>query len=160
MRIEYIAGFVDGEGSLCTGAGGAYRYKGKARRPTYRPQITVMQTHHEVLAKIREYFGNAGGIFKRKKTKAHHKDSWAWTVTGHKQCAPILRELIPHLIVKREVAEELLRFCEHRLEQKTRPFTQVDADYINRIRALNDQRGGQRRETHPLGVQFLQGDNS
>ncbi len=118
-----------------------------------------MQTHYGVLDQIRQHFFGAGGIFKRKKTKDHHKDSWAWTVTGHKQCAPILRKLIPYLIVKREVAEMLLQFCEHRLEQKTRPFTQVDADYINRIRTLNDQRGGQRRETHPLGAQFLQGDN-
>ena len=92
MSWQYIAGFVDGEGSIV-----------KTKRTVYR--ILVPQTHEGVLEEIKKFTG-VGYIFKCKTRKAHWKDNWVYAISRQKDVLFVLKKLKPYLIVKRQLAED------------------------------------------------------
>ena len=100
LSIEYIAGFIDGEGSVKASMG--------AKRT---PSIEITNTDRDVLAEISSSIESFIGrklspIFLYKKYKDHHRQSY-----GLYLGAPVLREFLPFLIpelrVKRFQAEAL-----------------------------------------------------
>jgi len=101
LSIEYIAGFIDGEGCF------------KASQGTKRsPSIEISNTDEDVINEISESIEYITGIepcpaFKYKKYKDHHKQSYGLYIG-----APILRLLLPILIdelrVKRFQAEAMI----------------------------------------------------
>lgn len=103
-EIAYIAGIIDGEGSISF----SYRPRG-----IVVPLVQVSNTH---LALI-EWLGAAisgGSIcidYGRKRRPAHHKPTHMWRCSG-----AVARELVsiiqPHLIVKRRQADLLLSLHE------------------------------------------------
>jgi len=89
---QYIAGFVDGEGSIV-----------KTKRTVYR--ILIPQTHEGVLKAIQGFTG-MGFIFKGKTRKAHWKDNWVYVVAQQRQVLFFLKKIHPYLIVKRQLATD------------------------------------------------------
>lgn len=93
MTAEYIAGFIDGEGTIqITGN---------------RVRITIPQTNFEVLEEIRNFLG-VGKVFKEKKRQAHWKDSWVYYTTNTKDTCKVLELIKTYLIVKKDRAFEAL----------------------------------------------------
>lgn len=90
MSWQYIAGFVDGEGSIV-----------QTQKRVYR--LLIPQTHEGVLQEIR-HFVAAGTIYKVKKRQAHWKDSWTFAVARQEDLLRFLKKIIPHLIVKKSLA--------------------------------------------------------
>lgn len=92
MSWQYIAGFVDGEGSIV-----------KAKNTTvYR--VLIPQTHEGVLKAIQE-FARVGIIYQCKTRKAHWKDNWVYAVARHKDVLYFLKKIRAYLIVKKKLAE-------------------------------------------------------
>jgi uncharacterized protein YerC len=96
MNIEYIAGFFDGEGTICV-------MKRKVR-------VTIPQTNLEVLEMIKTFFG-VGGITIIKSRKKHWKQAWCYYSGSNKASYKILCLLEEHLILKKEkllIAKKIL----------------------------------------------------
>lgn len=91
MNIDYIAGFIDGEGSITIRKN--------------RVRITIPQTNFEILDEIRLFFG-FGGITTVKKRKEHWKQSWVYYSGSNKNSDKILKLLDGHLILKQKKLEE------------------------------------------------------
>ena len=93
MTWNYIAGFFDGEGSI--------GHNGKGYR------LTIPQTSYLVLEEIKN-FTKKGDIIKTVKRKSHWKDNWVYYVARQKDVQIFLKKLLPHLIVKRKLAEQTI----------------------------------------------------
>lgn len=102
MTAEYIAGFIDGEGTITTS-------KNKIR-------ITIPQTNFEVLNEIQKYLG-IGKILKEKKRQTHWKDSWVFYTTNSKDSYNILLNIKDFLIVKKNKAFEAITIYESWVER-------------------------------------------
>ena len=91
LSIEYIAGFIDGEGSF-----GIY---------PHQTRMTVSNLNVGVLYMIRESLGAGGRIV----SKSQGRDCYELTMgaTGLRVALP---QLIPHLHVKRLLAELILEY--------------------------------------------------
>lgn len=98
LSPEYVAGLFDGEGSVTS----------TMNRKTGQIQVRacVAMTDEHIIRLLHIAFGGYFG--KQKKYAEHHKDTYAWYVTGNNLVA-FLQLVLPHLIVKREEAEVALK---------------------------------------------------
>jgi hypothetical protein len=93
MTWEYIAGFFDGEGSIC--------HNGKGYR------VTIVQTNQEVLDDI-IHFSGVGSVIKITKRKAHWKDSWVYYIARQKDVYFFIKHVVRFLRVKKNVVEKVV----------------------------------------------------
>ncbi len=100
MNWSYIAGFFDGEGSVAHNGIGF--------------RISIPQTNEEVLKSIRNFVG-FGFIIKIKKRKKHWKDCWTYYIASKKDVYCFLQQILPHLIVKKDIALEAMGKLEKQL---------------------------------------------
>ena len=97
MNWDYVAGFVDGEGSIT--------------RKGNRIRILISQTNKKVLNEIAKFSGT-GFVYKLTKRKSHWKDAWVYAVIGNKNVYKFLKGLGGKLIVKGGKAKYALRILE------------------------------------------------
>ena len=93
MTWEYIAGFIDGEGTIVR------------RKRVYN--LCISQTNFEVLEEIRKFTG-VGAIYSIDKRKPHWKEAWVYSAGGARGTYSVLLNVIDHLIVKRAWALRVL----------------------------------------------------
>ena len=112
---QYLAGFLDGEGSIGT------THSGKSRLVTGR--VTIANTNHELLHLLKAQFGGSVSV-----RKAGSKPGWrpfgSVTWTGRK-AQYILERVLPYLILKREQAELCLQLIRMRDQPKSVRFDWV-----------------------------------
>lgn len=137
MDWSYLAGFIDGEGSLMLVRSGSYRYKNVPRVPTYRPNLAITNNHRGVLEATRDFVG-LGRVYMRRRASPHHRDSYIFMASGFR-LMPIIQNLLPHLIIKRVQAEVMIAFIERRVIQRTKPFTHEDYSLVQRMQLLNNR---------------------
>jgi len=65
------------------------------------------------------------------------KPIWSYTLIGIQNIMSLLKQILPLLIVKREHAEIMLRYCDLRKQRWHKRFTQEEFDLANRLRQLN-----------------------
>lgn len=133
MSWEYIAGFIDGEGTLTFSP-----YKCGGLVTAWLPQLIAFQKRGEVLFVIRDFIGTGS-------VRTTSNDQNKLEINGRKRLTPIIRSLAPLLIVKRRNAEILLNFfeCRERTGGRNRPY---DEHCMNLIREMAlHQIGGRRR---------------
>lgn len=94
LNWSYIAGFVDGEGSIV-----------KCGETDYR--VLVSQTNEEVLELIKKFAG-VGRICQLTKRKSHWKESWLYFVGRQEDVLYFLKSVQPYLIVKRDLVERTI----------------------------------------------------
>ena len=141
MTAAYIAGFIDGEGSIGLTSHGRLRRDGRARGLTFRPVVTVYNKHRGVLESMRGY-AKVGRLHVRVRNRQEWSDAHIWKVDGGRDVEQLLRLIAPHLVVKREQATLLLRFIERRREQHTRPYTETDYELVLALRKVNGRHPG------------------
>ena len=99
--LAYIAGVVDGEGTLFVGR---YPRRGNAQL-AYRGYFAVANTHVPMLRHVKAVIG--GKIVEQGKGRG----TYSLTLTAN-EIRKWLPQLLPHLVVKRDQAEVLLAFLE------------------------------------------------
>lgn len=98
----YIAGFIDADGSFGIG-----RYKTTRGKLCYNGRIVVSGTD---LLTIRMFYQTFKGTFHSTIPKIKKaKQIYSWRANGQ-DCLPILKPLIPYLLLKRERAKLLFDF--------------------------------------------------
>lgn len=104
-KIIYLAGLVDGEGSI-----NITQYKiQNNKKIRWRPSIRLQMTDKEGV----ELFANTFGFnIYHYKGKEGHRDIYGCDAAWH-GCERILTALIPYLIIKRRLAAIVIEFCQH-----------------------------------------------
>lgn len=123
--VVWCAGFFDGEGSvsipLCK--------RGPKQTPTQQQlwlQISITQNRREPLFPIKDRFGGRVTIQPQPVDKKLTRPIWRWVADGQK-AATFLSAVLPHLRVKRRVAEVGLEF-QATIDSRTVSFAKVAAE--------------------------------
>ena len=94
---KYLAGLIDGEGCI-----DVQLTKGVYVRPRLRIAMTATS---EYMLKMAQ--NSLGGRLCPRQGSGNWNDSVSWELSGYKQACPVLRNVVNHLILKKEQA----RFC-------------------------------------------------
>ena len=100
MNWSYIAGFFDGEGSISPNNGGF--------------RVSIPQTSEQVFSEIRD-FTKMGFILSLKKRRDHWSDSWIYYLASKQDVCIFLENMLPHLVVKKELAQNAIRILRQQL---------------------------------------------
>jgi len=107
MSIEYLAGYVDADGYF--GLASVNIKSGKRRGYGYLyPQIQVGGVVRAPLEALAQEFG--GKLFVKSTRRLNEQPMLVWMLSGRKRLEPVIRQLEPHLLVKRRQAQLLLRY--------------------------------------------------
>lgn len=105
FSLDYLAGFIDGEGSLSLA-----RIPRRGRSTEYCVRLSIANTNRRILAKIQNQFG--GTLARNRWRNPRWKPGYALIWTNAAAVA-VLRRIGPHLRVKSSNAVALLEYTEH-----------------------------------------------
>lgn len=105
-RIAYLAGIIDGEGSIYIGN---FSCNPKTKEPYYQTNIQVTNTDIALIDWLRKVFGGLVTHRTPKQTPSNsRKDVYTWTISGER-LTHICELILPYLICKRKQAEIMLK---------------------------------------------------
>jgi len=139
---SYIAGFVDGEGSLMLSP------TPKSKWCPFQPRLRISNTNLDVIKWLQQ---KIGGFIKTREETNNRKQIWYLVVNGTK-LLPVLENMLPYLKVKKKHAELLIRYI--KLRKKHRycwGLTEEEVEIYKKLRELN-QRGNTRAK--PRGIKI------
>ncbi len=106
--LSYLAGVFDGEGCVSLSKG---RRRKTGWSPQYRVHMRVAMADGVVPLLFQNVFG--GGLHKRLPDgRRTLRTQYHWEITGH-SCLPILKELLPYILIKRPQFEVAIHFLEN-----------------------------------------------
>lgn len=111
LRIAYCAGLLDGEGSICfikQNKKGQHRKHGR-KSPVYYGLIRIGLVSKDALEIINEVF--PGSVIRCegvRKDRPTYQVMYRWEMRKRKLLIPMLKTLIPYLVIKKRQAELLL----------------------------------------------------
>jgi len=135
LQLAYLAGIVDGEGSLCIYRVNPAKYN-RYQSPNFRSVLNISNTKKELFDWIEENFGNLNKSKKHrrsmfKKNSTHERWIYEWVVQGHR-LVDICTQLLPYLVLKKRQAELILEFRKTYENQKGfGAHTPLDIDTIS-----------------------------
>ena len=144
ISSEYLAGFVDAEGSLMIA-------KFRATSPGkwyYRARASLDNVDGQVLREIQKSYG--GILFKPRRRKSGWRVVYKLVWTGDRT-QRLLHPILPHLRVKRKQGELLLRFIEHRSQTSLRRIGNRASPLPDRVIALREDFHARMRELNARG---------
>lgn len=132
--ISWLAGFVDGEGSIGFD-------KVSSKRDFHYPTITITNCHLLTMERIINILSDYGIRF-WVTTPNHRNSKWkpykVVVIRGLRRVKPFLELLLPYLYTKREQAQLVLDFANYRLSLPAKtPYGDKEKDMIAKIRNLN-----------------------
>ena len=104
-QLAYIAGLVDGEGSICIHRDAS----NKKRYVKYNLLVNVSNTDPRPLRLIQGLFGGSFFLTNRTVSREGKLPCWGINVSGPK-AENLLRKILPYLIIKKEQAVLALEF--------------------------------------------------
>lgn len=141
LSAKYLAGFIDGEGSLMI-------TRTRARRTdaaSYRARIAVANTNYGIIRQIhRDY----GGILANQPTRMSGWKNALQLVWSDGMVEELISSIGPHLRLKRKQADLLLEFIRHtkgtpqirkngRFAPHTKQVVDIRESFYRRAKALN-----------------------
>src|SRR5215471_14244408 len=95
LDLAYLAGIVDGEGSVGLDKMGTQNQRWVNIR--FHPQVTVVNANMDLMVWLSASFG---GTFRpRQQQRPYHKQTWRWKLTG-RAAADLCQDLLPFLRIK------------------------------------------------------------
>ena len=135
---SYLAGFIDGEGSI-----GLNKELDKRKGPRYfhyRPSLQIVNTHEGVMKFIHQQLGY-GDYRHVGENRRHHRGIYRVAVRNQGYLLELLKCLLPYLIIKRRQAELLVEYIEQRQNAWAKgwhkPTTARDHEIFKELRILN-----------------------
>jgi hypothetical protein len=105
IKLAYIAGVLDGDGSFSLIKGSSK----KSFSPLYYPMIQLASANRDLIDLFKSEFG--GNVTIRDsyigKDGSKRLPSYQWKSEKSAKCLPVLEDLIPYLIIKKERAKHL-----------------------------------------------------
>lgn len=139
----WVAGFVDGEGSI-----GIHRAADpRIGRHSYRAALQIGNTNRDALVRVAEIMGVTNAITQLAPQTERHATQWHFQVRERSHLWRILPQIEPYLVIKRLQAQLTLFFVASRLTHRGRgryaPFTPQELRCYEVLREAN--RRGPRR---------------
>lgn len=105
IKLAYLAGALDGDGSFSLIKGTSH----SSVSPLYYPMIQFANANEDAANRFYEYFGGSHNTRKpyTGKDGITRLPSYQWKLEKAPKCLPVLEELIPHLVIKKERAQFL-----------------------------------------------------
>jgi len=124
-KLAYIAGIVDGEGSIGIG---------KGKNMCLKPEVYVGMTDP---ACINALYNNTevGNMGSCSREKLLHKRIYTWRVKGKLEIYVLLKALRPYLITKKKQVDVLMEFIERRMLDV--PQSSYDDQLRDKLMTLN-----------------------
>lgn len=121
----WIAGIVDGEGWIGIS---------RLRPRYYQPRVDVTSTTPSMQRRLQTL---VGGNLSQTINKAPLRDTWRWSLWSITKVQAFVEVIGPLLVVKQEVAQEVLKFCRRHAEEARCTPSAWDERLYTRVRALN-----------------------
>lgn len=99
----YMAGLMDAEG--CFNIARCFRKASNCYN--YVAQIIFTNTNLEIMKWV---VFNFGGVYKKRKSISGNKQAFDWKITNQKHAMSFLSTIYPHLVVKKEEAELMMKY--------------------------------------------------
>jgi hypothetical protein len=108
-KIKILSGLIMGEGWI-----GMKKAKagGRSISPVYSVAMTITNTNSKLISWCIENFG--GNFYKNRSGNEKHKDAYTWQIQNNK-LYPLLKKVLPYLVIKDEQAKIVLNYLEHKL---------------------------------------------
>jgi len=109
------------------------------RTPFLKPEIVISNTSRNArkfLETIREKIG-VGTVYLNRPAKGNWNEEWRLSIQGLTAVYQVLGEILPFLIVKRDVAELVYEFCASRLQRYRLPYTSKEKEIADQVKKLN-----------------------
>lgn len=150
-EVGYLAGFIDGEGSIMIN-----RHSKKKNKKVYlEVYVAIYGTDIPTKDKLTDILDRMGlpyhvgwdtrsGYQKRK--------CWRIKAVGHKRCVPWLTRLLPYLTTKRVRAELAWKYLRSRLSRTDRrndDYTPEELEIVDEIRMANRGLGSETKRWEP-----------
>ncbi|MFQ5937380.1 MAG: LAGLIDADG family homing endonuclease [Acidiferrobacterales bacterium] len=142
IPLKYLAGLIDGEGcidlNVTTQVTGSW---------TIRPRVRIAMavSSRDLLCMLQQTHG--GHLSHRRSKNPAWQDSLAWEVAGYKRCCMLLRQVVNHLILKKEQAQ-LCLWMERNIKNR-----QVSTEVRD---ALRDEMKLMKKDPHRLSEKAQQ----
>lgn len=108
-HIAYLAGIIDGEGSIYIGA---YSSNPKTKTPHYQTNIEVTNTDKNLIDWLSQTFGGRTAFYTAKQTpKNSRRAVYRWMASGER-VTHLCELILPYLIVKKRQCEIMLQMRE------------------------------------------------
>lgn len=124
-EAAYLAGFIDGEGSVML-----YR-----RRDSVALRVTAANTHLATLKNIAKLCG-CGGVVHFDRGNPKHKPAGWWQVNAE-AAASMLKQIRPYMFTKRQQADLALDFQERLRDPAMKADRSWQLTYLERMKSLN-----------------------
>jgi hypothetical protein len=108
-KVAYLAGLLDGEGTICILRGSHKETKERVWFESYTLRLSITNTNLALLEWVRQHFG--GSIQERKEVTVRWNKTWIW-YCGGKNASDIIRKCLLFLVAKKEQAKIALTFRE------------------------------------------------
>ena len=109
VLLSYLAGIMDGEGTIRIGATKPSE-KNKHWNTKYYASVSMGNTSKEVVKMFVDKFGSKV----REECVPNRKKMYRWGTSGNIVVPKILKQLLPYLVIKKKQAELVIMFCETR----------------------------------------------
>lgn len=121
MNMDWLGGFIDGEGCFSF-----------AWRNGFVPEFRITNTNREALYLAKELLG-AGRVLDYDYSTA------TYFLSGFK-LLPVLKKILPHLIIKKQECELLIKYIELRLKRKYMPYNLEELGLIQKLSELHGRK--------------------
>ena len=134
VKLAYLAGIVDGEGSLCIYRVNPAKYN-RYQTPNFRSVLNISNTKKELFDWIEEHFRNLNHKSKKhkrsifKKNSTHERWIYEWVIQGLR-LEDICTQLLPYLVLKKRQAELILEFRSTYTQKNFGAQTPLNAETI------------------------------
>ena len=108
VQIAYIAGIIDGEGSISL-----YRQPSKTctRGFRHRVSVVVTNTDYRLMTRLKTWFG--GHVGKEQRLLNYRKQCYRWQLNAVNEQCTFLKTIEPFLLLKKKHAQLCLDFLEN-----------------------------------------------
>jgi hypothetical protein len=141
MNWAYIAGAIDGEGCITV----ASRKRKGHNIPTFEPKIIITNTSRRWLEEMKTLIPGCITVSAYAGKGKYRRNCYHLVVANMRVLKEVLKELIPHLVLKKRQAELMLKYIELRESKRSRKglrrtqstFSEEELNIVKEIWRLN-----------------------
>lgn len=133
VSAHWLGGIIDGEGMIT-----AIKQVNRSGTHNYLPRISIVNTDKVLIDEVLSILTglNLPHYVQTKAGKGTWKTKIEVIIQGKRRCAAVLPVLIPLLVAKRKRAENLLKFCESRVERgKFAPYSEQEWKWLEAVKS-------------------------
>ena len=145
VEKAYLAGLLDGEGYISITLG-----RGSDGKQYYQPVVGILSSVHE------DFVRKVEDILSKSDLKFYHitvkrgkpiyfktqRQLFQVTLKGQNRCRSFLSEIEPYLVLKKDIAQITIEWCESRIERRGHAYNHREIEIIKEVRKLNGERTG------------------